>query len=256
MYDPAEITLPASFSMGDLPPLRAMREALEKGTDPRNNQNLFAVTEDEARVIIALTYGSISMIDDAIGRVLATLRDLGLDDDTVVVFTSDHGDYMGDHGLMLKLLLHYQSIIRVPFLWRDPADPVSVGVDGTLGSSIDIAATILARAGIQPFNGLQGRDLMTSEPPEAVRIEEDSQRTMTGLDRPQRVRTMVTERYRMSLREGEDWNELYDLRTDPHELVNLYDDPQSRAVKAALMETMLRRAISLQDRSPLHAYRA
>ena len=256
MYDPADIELPASFGKGDLPPIRAMREALENGTDPRDNQNPFAVTEDEARAIIALTYGSITMIDDAIGRVLADLKSLGLADDTVVIFTSDHGDYMGDHGLMLKLLLHYQGIIRVPFIWRDPMSPDQGSLDETLGSSIDIAATILARAGIQPFNGLQGRDLLSEKAPEAVLVEEDSQRIMTGFNRPQRVRTMVTDRYRMSLREGEDWSELYDLQTDPHELDNRYDDPEFQSVKVRLIETMLRRMISLQDRSPLSAYRA
>ncbi|WP_434055799.1 MAG: sulfatase-like hydrolase/transferase [Roseibium sp.] len=256
MYDPAGMELPVSFGKGDLPPIRAMQEAMEKGTDPRDNQNPFAVTEDEARAIIALTYGMITMIDDAIGRVLKRLETLGLAEDTVVVFTSDHGDYMGDHGLMLKLLLHYQGIIRVPFLWYDPASPAHRPVDTGLASSIDIAATILARAGIQPFNGLQGRDLITTQAPEAIVVEEDSQRTMTGFDRPQRVRTVVTDRYRMSLREGEDWNELYDLESDPHELTNLYEAPTAAAIRHSVTETMLRRMIDLQDRAPLPAYRA
>ena len=256
MYDPAEIKLPSTFGKGDLPPIRAMREAMEQGTDPRDSQNPFAVTEDEARSIIALTYGMITMIDDAIGRVLNRLDELGLADDTVVIFTSDHGDYMGDHGLMLKLLLHYQGIIRVPFIWHDPSEPTGGQTDSGLASSIDIGPTILARAGIQPFNGIQGRDLHSSQSPEAVIIEEDSQRLMTGFDRPQRVRTVVTDQYRMSLREGEDWNELYDLLDDPGETKNLYDDPQGIAARQKLTEVMLRRMIALQDRAPLPAYRA
>lgn len=256
MYDPADIPLPPSFGKGDLPPIRAMREALARGTDPRDNQNPFAVTADEARALIALTYGMITMIDDAVGRVLARLEELGLADDTVVIFTSDHGDYMGDHGLMLKLLLHYQGLIRVPFIWHDPQHPVAGAVDRGLASSIDISTTILARAGIQPYNGIQGRDLFNSDPPEVIIVEEDSQRTMIGFDRPQRVRTAVTERYRMSLRAGESWNELYDLRDDPHEIVNLYDDPAAARTRGELTEAMIRRMIELQDRSPLPAYRA
>lgn len=256
MYDPSELALPPSFGKGTLPPIKAMQDALAKGTDPRDNQNPFSVTEEEARDIIALTYGMITMIDDAIGQVLQRLGDLGLADNTVVIFTSDHGDYMGDHGLMLKLLLHYQGIIRVPFVWQDPAHPANAAVESGLASSIDIAATILARAGIQPFNGIQGRDLFASEPPEAILVEEDSQRAMTGFDRPQRVRTVVTERHRMSLRQGEDWGELYDLQTDPHEIENLYNEESAQGTKAQLTDIMLRRMIDLQDRAPLPAYRA
>ena len=256
MYDPCDIELPPSFGKGNLPPTKAMRKALAEGTDARDNQNPFAVTEDEARAIIALTYGMITMIDDAVGSVLQQLEDLGLAEDTVVIFTTDHGDYMGDHGLMLKLLLHYQGIVRVPFIWHDPMRPTGGQLDSGLGSSIDIAATILARAGIQPYNGIQGRDLLSSSPPEAVIVEEDSQRVMTGFDRPQRVRTIITDQYRISLREGEDWNELYDLSSDPGEVENLYDEPAAMSVRHELSERMLRKMISLQDRSPLPAYRA
>lgn len=256
MYDPAQIPLPPSFGKGDLPPIQRMVAAMQDGSDPRDNQNPFAVTEDEARAIIALTYGMISMIDDAVGRVLARLRALGLDENTVVIFTSDHGDYMGDHGLMRKLLLHYQGIVRVPFLWHDPTAPGDGTARTDLGQSIDISATILARAGIQPYNGLQGRDLWTTEPPEGLVVEEDSQRLMTGFERPQRVRTLITDRYRMSVREGEDWHELFDLHADPDELRNLYDDPDSAPVRHAMTELMLRRIIVLQDRAPLPAYRA
>ncbi len=256
MYDPADMPLPASFGKGHLPPIKAMQEALANDSDPRDNQSPFAVTEDEARAIIALTFGMITMIDDAVGRVLKRLEALGLAEDTIVIFTSDHGDYMGDHGLMLKLLLHYQSIIRVPFIWHDPTAPAGGAAHDGLASSIDISATILARAGIQPFNGLQGRDLMSTQPPEAIIVEEDSQRTMTGFDRPQRIRTVVTDRYRMSMREGETWNELYDLQADPNEMKNLYEDPDSQTTRHEVTETMLRRMIDLQDRAPLPAYRA
>ena len=70
------------------------------------------------------------------------------------------------------------------------------------------------------------------------------------------MRAVVTERYRMSLRQGEDWGELYDLKTDPNEIENLFDDAGAADVKAELTETMLRRMIELQDRAPLPAYRA
>ncbi len=256
MYDPDQMELPASFGKSFLPPIVAMQEAMKNGTDPRDNQNPFAVSEREAREIIALTYGMITMIDDAVGRVLAQLDTLGLRENTIVVFTSDHGDYMGDHGLMLKLLLHYQGLIRVPFIWNDPTRTEQPNNDNGLASSIDISSTILARAGVQAYNGIQGRDLFSTQAPETVLVEEDSQRTMTGFDRPQRVRTLVSDRYRLSLREGESWDELYDLERDPLELNNVFNDPEYAQVRHELTDAMLRRVIECQDRSPLPAYRA
>ena len=78
------------------------------------------VSAREAQEARALTAGMIACIDDAIGSVLAALDDSGRRDDTVVIFTSDHGDHLGDHRLMLKGAEQYQSIVRVPFIWADP----------------------------------------------------------------------------------------------------------------------------------------
>lgn len=258
MYDPEDIELPESFGKGDLPPLKAMREARERNTDNRKGQDPFAVNEREAREIIALTYGSISLIDDAVGSVLRTLKEHGLDKNTVICFTSDHGDYMGDHGLMLKLLLHYRSLIRVPFIWHDPMSDRTGDTDSRLFSSIDIAPSILKRSGIQPYNGVQGIDFLSKEASKrrGLLIEEDSQRKMVAFEKPQRVRTYVTRSWRLSLREGENWSELYDLENDPHEIRNLWDNPDYQNVKSQLIEEMLRETIRLQERSPLPKYRA
>jgi arylsulfatase A-like enzyme len=257
MYDPADMALPPSFGKGDLPPLRIMRQALADGTASRTSQDPFVVTERETRDIIALTYGMITMIDDAIGRVLRTLSETGLAENTVVIFMSDHGDFMGDHGLMLKLLLHYQGLIRVPLIWSDPAvrhDPVNTA----LACSLDIAPSILKRAGIQPFNGIQGRDLfdLAGVIPDGLLIEEDSQRAMVGYERPQRVRTLVNERWRLSVRQDESWGELYDLTQDPLEIHNLWDEPAHAATRSWLIEKLAMRMIALQERSPLPSGRA
>ena len=63
----------------------------------------------------------ISHIDERISMVMETLKACGADDDTVLIVTSDHGDLMGDHGIVLKGLLHYQGLVRVPMIWRQPA---------------------------------------------------------------------------------------------------------------------------------------
>lgn len=111
---------------------------------------------------------------------------------------------MGDYDLMLKLLLHYQGPIRVPFIWHEPTRPACAVLKSYLGSSIDIYATIIGRADIQPYNSLQEHDLMGTASPKAILVGEDSQRIMPGFDCPQRIRTLVTDRCRMSLMQGED----------------------------------------------------
>src|SRR6185295_20172395 len=111
----------------------------------------FAVTEQEAREAIALTYGMIAMIDDGMARILDRLDELGLAQNTVVVFTSDHGDLMGDHQLMLKGAYAYQGLIRVPFIWVEPTGARKASRNDELFGTLDIAATVLDRARLVPY---------------------------------------------------------------------------------------------------------
>ena len=117
-----------------------------------------AVDETELRAAIALTYGMISMIDDAVGAILSELGKLGLEEDTIVVFLSDHGDLMGEFGLLFKGPFHYQALIRTPLIWADGRSPGPRHHSGYV-STIDIAASMLRAAGVTPFNGMQGGPL-------------------------------------------------------------------------------------------------
>ena len=259
LYDPADIVLPESFyhrPHDQTPALAAMHREFETGVADRRWVLPYAVNEAEAKQIVAVTYGMIALIDDCIGRVLAALEEFGLAANTVVVFTSDHGDWMGDHGIVQKGPLHYQSLIRVPFLWSDPAArdrPVSTDA---LCSSLDIARSILARAGLAPFNGMQGQDLAAvlaggESEHDCLVIEQQTARPYMGLTSSVRVRTFQDRRWRMTLWEGQDFGELYDLDNDPGEIANLWDDAGHRAVRKDLMERMAWKLFELQDRSPL-----
>ena len=202
MYDPDDMTLDASFAANTEPPphVRWARERREAGDAVTNSQSLFAVSEREAKEACALTCGMIAMIDDAVGEILVE-RSTGLDlsDDTVVIFTADHGDYLGDHRIMLKGPVHYQSLIRVPFLWKDTAGRgAPAGASETLAGTLDIARTVLDRARIAPYNGIQGKSLMpqidgaADDADADILIEDDQQRTILGFDAAPRVRTLVT----------------------------------------------------------------
>jgi arylsulfatase A-like enzyme len=256
LYDPADIPVPPSFHAGGhaLPPhLAALHQAREDGKLNRNGQRVIAISEREAREAIALSYGMIAMIDDRIGMVLAKLRELGLERDTVVIFTTDHGDFMGDHQLLLKGALHYQGLVRVPFVWADPENPQRGSVRSDLAGTIDIGRTILSRAGLASHHGDQGRDLM-AQPAlnrDEMVIEEHQRYGYMGFAHGFRARTLVTARHRLTLYQDSPWGELYDLRDDPHELRNLWDDPAHGALRRDLIGTLAHRMMALSERSPL-----
>ncbi|MEI7784756.1 MAG: sulfatase-like hydrolase/transferase [Betaproteobacteria bacterium] len=254
MYQPADVQLPASFgaALHDAPPaIAALREQRWLAPQFRPGYAAFAASEQELREALALNYGSIAFIDAAIGRVLATLDGLGLADNTVVLLTSDHGDLLGDRGLLFKGGLHYSSITRVPLIWRDTTEARQAQVRQDLAQTIDIAPTILARAGLAPANGMQGRSLLNPDAERAgLLIEEESQRADFGLDRRLRMRTWRTDRYRLTLYDGQSWGELYDLAADPLELRNLWSDPAARNLRGELSEQLLRAMLAASDDSP------
>jgi arylsulfatase A-like enzyme len=214
------------------------------------------VDEQEAREAHALSCGMVACIDDAIGRVLAALQDSGRADQTVLCFTSDHGDFLGDHRLLLKGPAHYQSLIRVPMLWADPACPAQAGsVSALLGSSLDLPATVLDRAGLARPWGMTGRSLLPAwregrAVRDAVLIEEEQQRLCFGFDVPPRVHTLVSSNWRISVYRDSAFGELYDLANDPRERLNLWDVPERLPVRAELLARMMREQMLVIDSAP------
>ncbi len=265
MYDPDDMVLPASFYQAEdslFAPVAALHNERAQGRGRIHSTVSFAAREREAKEALALTYGMISMIDDVVGRLMARLRALGMDRNTVVAFTSDHGDFMGDHGLLLKSALHYQSLIRVPFIWADPYRDTEGAATDALAGTIDIPATVLARAKLAPFHGMQGRSLLGlidgqhAGGRDAVLVEEDGHAPTFGLDKPVRARTVVTASHRLTLYDQPGWAELYDLRNDPNELVNLFEDPRHAKVRAQMFEVMARELMLADDRAPFPLGRA
>ena len=226
-----------------------------------NSQNAFAVDEREVRETRALTCGMIAMIDDAVGEILGRLEAAGLADNTIVVFTSDHGDFLGDHGLMLKGPAHFEGLTRVPFIWAEPGAPART--TDNLAGTIDIAQTILDRARIEPYNGIQGRSLLAAaagagdpEEVDSMIVEDDQQRVYFGYDSPPRIRTIVTRTHRMTVFREAEWGELYDLVNDPNEMENLFDDPAHAMLRGELFERLAYRQMELVDTSPMPTMRA
>jgi arylsulfatase len=260
MYDPQQVDVPATCrppSDAAPPHLRWLHQERASGKANLGTPRVIAVTEREAREAIALTYGMVSMIDDKVGEVMQALQDSGLANNTVVIFTSDHGDFMGDHGLLFKGPLHYQGLVRVPFIWSEPGGQVARR-SAALHSTLDIAQSILDRTGTAPYHDMQGASVLpslaasgTPTHEEAVLIEDEIQRVFGGFDQPVRLRTLITNRWRVTHYLGANWGELYDLQRDPAERDNLWFDRAHAEIRARLAESLVQKMMNVASRSPL-----
>ena len=234
MYDPADVPLPVSFDQKvdeELPNDAAIRGAYDTGRANRNMYGPTPVSRREAQEIIALNYGMISMVDDAVGRVLTTLSSLGFKDNTVVIFTSDHGDYMGDHGVILKGGLHYHGLVRVPFIWSDPVNGFGTGRSQRLTGTIDIGPTILDRAKLMSYRGTQGRNAISDPQRNGLVIEDYAGEVIRGSGINDGMLTYMTDQWRLTTFESSSWGQLFDLREDPDELSNLWNDSRHQSIK-------------------------
>jgi len=260
MYSPTAFPVPEAFLRDDWTPPKHVQAILDEGaagTANRMGMSSIGVSAREAREARALTCGMITCIDDSIGGVLRALDRSGRRDDTVVSFTSDHGDHLGDHRLLFKGAEQYQSLLRVPFIWCDPRASGHPARTDALASTIDISATVLDRARIEPYTGIQGRSLIPAVSNRAasvrdcVFIQYDHQRPHPAFGAPPRVHSIIDGRYRLSVFHGTEWGELYDLVDDPGEFKNLWDEPTYAARRAAMMERLAFAEIEHVDRVPL-----
>lgn len=246
MYDPASMPLPDS-SPEELSLLPGIYRDVFSGALQPNGQNNAGVTDKQRRDIIAGTYGMVTHLDTEIGRVLDALEEHGVAEETVVVFLADHGDMMGDHGLLWKSFYTFEGCIRIPTIvsvpgrFGGPGTPVGVQCESLI-SQIDLLPSILdlcdvpmpgadwtetetpfQRGTERPLSSYPGRSWASlacgSREPirDAVVLENDD--PVTGY----RVRALVTERYRLSIYPGTGEGELFDLKEDPNELVNLFE---------------------------------
>ena len=257
-YDPDDVVLPDSFydsPRTQTPLLQSVHDAQLSGV--RKPRLPFMASEAEARRIIATAYGMITLIDEVIGELVARLEATGAAKNTVIIFTSDHGDYMGQHGLFLKGPAHYQSLVKVPFIWCDPLPEYNRGVVDALASYVDIGRTILDRADLWPYHGAQGQSLLplltgkTDIHRTRVLIETVSFSPQFELPIWAAVRSLVTERYRLTVYNHIGEGELYDLQRDPEEMANLWHSAKHAAIKSELLFQLVQEMSSLADTTRL-----
>jgi arylsulfatase A-like enzyme len=200
--------------------------------------------EFEARLQQARYYAMIAQIDDQFARILQALEETGQRDDTVVIFTSDHGETLGDHGLIQKGCRFYEGLVRVPLILRWPERfAAGLQADG-LVEMLDLTATIVELAGLEQPEYMQGRSLVPVLRGEAdphrlrdfVRCEYFDSLDSHFTGGTGTFATMYRDsRYKLSVYHGHDLGELYDLKNDPWEFENLWDDPAHRERRNAMM---------------------
>jgi len=205
------------------------------------------LTADQVREVDARTHVSNELIDEALGRLLKALGRRGWDEDLDVVFTTDHGEFQGDHGLLFKGPYHVDSLMRLPLVWRPaPSRGVVPGVvDGPVGL-VDLAPTFCQIAGLEVPDWMDGAPLPASsagwasrERP-AVLTEWDSRHPSGAEVHLQTITLdgMVCTRYEPGTSHSGTEGELWDLSTDPLQRVNRWDDPSCRSMRDALVNEL------------------
>jgi arylsulfatase A-like enzyme len=206
--------------------------------------------EAELRKDIACYYGMVSLMDKHIGRMLEELDEAGLANDTIVVFSTDHGHFLGQHGLTAKAIHHYEDLIRIPYIVRWPGEIAPGSVSGALQNLVDLAPSFLDAAGL-PIPGLMtGVSQLDcwrgGAEPRPFSIVENHHG-----NRKFHMRSYIERRYKTTVYRDGDEGELFDLENDPGELRNLWNEPSAEAVKRELLLRFLQGVLKTeQERMP------
>ena len=269
MFDPKLVPPPIVDSLEGKPERQKVAMLLD-----HNNR----YDEAHFRALRAIHYGMIRQIDDNLARFFAALDRNGLADDTIVVFLSDHGDAMGDHGILQKHNFFYDGFTRVPFIVSWPGR-IPAGRTKELVELVDVMPTLLDLAGVPVPHGVQGASLAPFLSGESTRTkdsvliesgEEGSPPTVAEVTNPDgtavdrgtsfawcafreawygRGRAIRTQRWKLSLYDtGE--GELYDMERDPDEVANLFADPAHAAARADLTHALALRQLAAADPIP------
>ena len=194
------------------------------------------MSEAENKVMKSYYYSKVTLIDDCVGRVIDALESKGLLENTWIVFSADHGEMLGDHGLMAKKVF-YEGAVNVPCIFRPPQGEPGWQSEG-LVCHLDIVSSLVEIAGAAPLetDGMSLVPLLAGgqDAPSAHK-HQDYVLSMLGV--PPNAFVMVrNERYKLSANAADNTAmDLYDLQDDPRELNNLVNDPALREVREALL---------------------
>lgn len=195
----------------------------------------FKLTSHDKKKIVSTYYGMISMLDKYIGKILDKLDELGLAENTIVVFTTDHGHLFGQHGMQAKGGFHYEDLIRLPFIVRYPGYVPAGRVSSAMQSLVDLAPTFLSFCNLPIpvwMTGVDQKKVWLGKDGEARdHVICEFRHEATTIHQ----KTYVDERYKLTVYYNQDYGELFDLQTDPSEINNLWDNPDYADLKSRLL---------------------
>lgn len=205
-YDPDSLSILPGWTDACLP------HDLERSKGYFPHEDL---TPEALRRVMAYYYATIEQIDHHVGRMVAVLKERGLYDDTVIVFTSDHGEYMGHHHMLLKSNFMYDPLTRVPLIIKYPRQQQKGTSSDALVSNVDVAPTLVKLTGCRPADSMHGNDL----------ADPDSGRDIVFAESGKDEVMARTKRHKLILMPARKLRLFYDLEADPHELENRCEDP-------------------------------
>lgn len=196
----------------------------------------------------------VKIIDQQMGRIMECLKEQEIADNTIIVFTTDHGELLGDHGIWMKGPFHYEELVKIPFIMRWPKGIPGNQVTDSLINQVDIVPTILEAIGLDVPEHIDGVSALPM-----LQKNVDTARDYTIVectDDPDtlRLKTVVTKDRKLTYYHGKDFGELYDLEKDPDEFTNLWNNPAYAADKFRLMSIILDHMERLERREYRYAY--
>jgi arylsulfatase A-like enzyme len=250
MYNPNEVTVP-EFVPGefdDKPPYFALSQQenpdfseyrTDEGVNALHGSGSHLRPKETTAKSIATMYGMMTMMDKYIGVILDKLDELGLTKDTLVCFTTDHGDFWGQHGLAAKAIHHYDDLIKVPMIVSMPGTIPENKRSNSLQSTVDLAPTFLSFAGIEiprRMTGLDEKSVWTGEK-DTIRdhVIVENRHNPTTMN----MKTYINERYKMTIHFKREYGEIYDMQNDPGEYKNLWELPEYQELKKNLFQEFL-----------------
>lgn len=215
------------------------------------------MSEKDHRSIKAAYWAMVDLIDKQVGRIMDVLEETGQLHDTIVIFMSDHGEMLGDHGIYLKGPHFYDPAVNVPLIISYPGTIQENRRMDTMIELVDIAPTLLEAIGHPNHQGMQGKSLwsLLTNPNQDTQHRNDVFSEFYEEDRGDLKKTIAanmlrTEKYKLIIYHGEGEGELYDLVKDPNESWNCWNNKDYQSIKMKLFKRLFDRMIEAADPLP------